>query len=373
VTVRAQLEAGEAAVAAGAWEAGLESLREAAAGARRLDDAELQARVLSSLGSALVHAARGHDEEGSTALHEAKTIADSTGQRQVAARTRRELAYVELLRARYERARAWLEEAAAIAGDDDGEYAWIAAIRGACETEVADYPRAASWLRSSLARAEQAGDGSAQAFALAFIGRFHLLRGELEPAEKALSEAVRLAQLGWTSFLPWPEALLAEVQLQGGDVPAASAGFEHAYALGRQLSDPCWESIAERGLGLVAAARQRGRPRTARAGPASLPALPRLLPLDRGVCPGGTGVPRGGAGAPAGAAVGERAAHHGLADRDAGAGGGLAAACRPVGPPRRRGGCRQPHRHHRQPRFRVGAGSERRRPAPSNASSNARP
>ena len=40
-----------------------------------------------------------------------------------------------------------------------------------------------------------------------------------------------------------------------GDVDSAEARLEHAFALGCQVGDPCWESIALRGLGLVAAAR----------------------------------------------------------------------------------------------------------------------
>ena len=36
---------------------------------------------------------------------------------------------------------------------------------------------------------------------------------------------------------------------------SAEARFEHAFALGCQVGDPCWESISLRGLGLVAAAR----------------------------------------------------------------------------------------------------------------------
>ena len=34
-----------------------------------------------------------------------------------------------------------------------------------------------------------------------------------------------------------------------GDLDAAEARFEHAFALGCQVGDPCWESIALRGLG----------------------------------------------------------------------------------------------------------------------------
>jgi hypothetical protein len=46
-----------------------------------------------------------------------------------------------------------------------------------------------------------------------------------------------------------------------GDVEAASERFEHAFALGRQLGDPCWEGIAGRGLGRVAI--ERGDPQRA--------------------------------------------------------------------------------------------------------------
>jgi len=40
-----------------------------------------------------------------------------------------------------------------------------------------------------------------------------------------------------------------------GRVDEAADRFDHAYALGCQLADPCWEGIAGRGLGLVAASR----------------------------------------------------------------------------------------------------------------------
>ena len=46
-----------------------------------------------------------------------------------------------------------------------------------------------------------------------------------------------------------------ELDLVLGDVASAEARFEHAFALGCQVGDPCWESILLRGLGLVAAAR----------------------------------------------------------------------------------------------------------------------
>lgn len=55
--------------------------------------------------------------------------------------------------------------------------------------------------------------------------------------------------------LPWPQSLRAELELERGRVDAAAERFEHAFALGCQLGDPCWEGIAARGLGRVAIAR----------------------------------------------------------------------------------------------------------------------
>ena len=56
-------------------------------------------------------------------------------------------------------------------------------------------------------------------------------------------------------MIPWPESLLAEIHLLRGDDGAAQDMFEHAYTIGRQIGDPCWESLGARGLGRVAAHR----------------------------------------------------------------------------------------------------------------------
>ena len=58
-----------------------------------------------------------------------------------------------------------------------------------------------------------------------------------------------------TAFGPWPESFRGELDLMVGDVASAQARFEHAFALGCEVGDPCWEGIALRGLGLAAAAR----------------------------------------------------------------------------------------------------------------------
>jgi hypothetical protein len=57
------------------------------------------------------------------------------------------------------------------------------------------------------------------------------------------------------AFLPWPQSLRAEVDMVNGNLEAAAERFEHAFALGCQLGDPCWEGIAGRGLGRIAQSR----------------------------------------------------------------------------------------------------------------------
>jgi hypothetical protein len=66
---------------------------------------------------------------------------------------------------------------------------------------------------------------------------------------------VALAKQLWTAFLPWPQSLRAEVDMQRGDMESAAERFEHAFALGCQLGDPCWEGIAGRGRGCIAISR----------------------------------------------------------------------------------------------------------------------
>jgi DNA-binding SARP family transcriptional activator len=255
-TVRALIEAGDAALAAGAVEAGLHRLRGAVAAGRTIDDRELLSTALVRLGGALVHSARGTDEEGAAALHEGTTLAEQVGRVDIAATGWREISWVQFLRAHYERAEDSLSHAARFATGNDEELAWAELIRGACRHDVGDHQASSDLLRSALERSRWLGTGQPLGHALTFLGRFHLLRGEIEDAVHLLDHALDEAQArGMTAFVPWPESFRGELDLVLGDVDSAAARFEHAFALGCQVGDPCWESIALRGLGLVAAAR----------------------------------------------------------------------------------------------------------------------
>jgi DNA-binding SARP family transcriptional activator len=254
--VLAQVEAGEAALAAGAVEAGLHQVRSAVAAARHVDDRQLLATSLIALGGALVHAARGTDEEGAAALHEGTALAEQADQLTLAATGWREISWVQFLRAHYERAEQSLARTAELARGNDEELAWAEALQGACRHDTGDYAAAGELLQSAVARASQLPSGQPLAFARTMLGRFHFLRGEVEDALHVLDQALDDVETrGMTAFIPWPESFRAELDLVLGDIDSAEARFEHAFALGCQVGDPCWESIGLRGLGLVAAAR----------------------------------------------------------------------------------------------------------------------
>jgi len=249
--VLAQLEAGEAAIGAGALEAGLQCLRRAIADADGVDDSVLRARARVALGGALVHAARGRDEEGAAALHEALAIGRAAAP-SLAAAACRELGYVEFLGARYERALAWLAQAEPLAADDTAELARIATVQGSILSDTAYYAAALDRLLQATDWARSVGDQRQVIYAESMVGRVLVLRGDLAAATPVLDRAVEHARRSWTAFLPWPLSFRAEVDLACGGADAAAERFEHAFALGCQLSDPCWEGIAGRGLGKIA-------------------------------------------------------------------------------------------------------------------------
>jgi DNA-binding SARP family transcriptional activator len=256
-TIEARLEAGRAAMDAGAVDAAIASMREAVAEAYEADESDLQERALLALGSALVHGVRGRDAEGAGILHEAIGVAERAGTAAAAAQAHRELGYVELLRGRYDRAQRWLRRAASLAVDDPAERAWAHAVQGIALTDIGRHADALRELREALRLAGEADATPVGAWALTFIGRSHLLCRDMVAAREALERALVVARrLRWTAFIPLPEALLADVDLAEGRTDAAAAAYEHAYALSLQLGDPCWEGMAARGIGLVA--DQRG-------------------------------------------------------------------------------------------------------------------
>ena len=250
-----QLQAGRAAVAAGAADAGIQCLRRAVAEAARCRDTGLQARALAALGEALVHAVRGRDEEGAVVLAEAIQLAARAGERATAVAAHRELGFVEVHAGRRRTADSWLTRAQALA-ETDQELAAILGVRGMNASDMGDYPGAFEFLEESIERADRGGDDRQRAWSLSIQARAHLLRGERSQAAEALTTSLDLTDRHqWVEFLPWPQTLRAELDMYSGDLDGAADRLEQAWALACQLGNPCWEGMAARGLGLLHAGR----------------------------------------------------------------------------------------------------------------------
>ncbi|MDW3218247.1 MAG: BTAD domain-containing putative transcriptional regulator [Acidimicrobiales bacterium] len=255
-SIDAIVEAGAAAVAAGAVDAGVQSLRVAAtlADAAGRDDLRVSARLV--LAEALVHSLRGFDEEGVAALYEADEIALMRDDRASVAQARAEVGYVDFLRGRYDRAEVWLSDALAFADDSAAMLAKATTYLGAVESDRANYPKAVELLDQALRLSRDAGEPRREAFGLSMLGRIDLLRGDVDSAAEHLDASIELAQREhWLALLPWPQALRGEVQLARGDVAGAERLLHQAFARACQLGDPCWEGMSARGLAMLAAAK----------------------------------------------------------------------------------------------------------------------
>jgi DNA-binding SARP family transcriptional activator len=255
-TIEAVLEAGSAAVAAGALDAGVSSLRRATAVADGAGAISLQVRARLALAEAYIHALGGLDQEGLAQLYEADRIARDHGLAEAVAYARAELGYVDFLRGRYDRAERWLNDAVRLASGDLPVLAKATTYLGCVASDRADYPSATALLTEAVELARTAGEYRREAFAWSMLGRISLLNGRLDQAAAYLETSITLAERDhWLSFLPWPQALAGEAQLLAGDVSGASRVLRQAFARACQLGDPCWEGISARGLALVAEAQ----------------------------------------------------------------------------------------------------------------------
>ncbi|MEU8244057.1 tetratricopeptide repeat protein [Actinoplanes missouriensis] len=255
-SIDAIVESGAAAVAAGAVDAGIRSLRASVGLADRSGSGRLRLSSRLRLAEALIHSLRGMDEEGLATLHEADRLALTDHDRAASAQARAEMGYVDFLRARYDRAEHWLSGALTAAAGSPAITARVTTYLGAVHSDRADYAQARDLLERAVSLARSADDPRTGAYALSMLGRVHLLLHDLGPAAAYLEESARTAQSDhWLAFLPWPQALRGEVHLAAGDVEAAAGVLRQAFARACQLGDPCWEGISARSLALVAEAR----------------------------------------------------------------------------------------------------------------------
>lgn len=253
--VRSLIQSGVAALAAGAADAGLDTLRRAVHEAETLRDRTLLAQATLELGTGLVHSVRGFDEEGSVLLRQSADIAQRDGKAGLAAAGFRELGYVEALAGRRPAASVYLGQALELAGERDA----LAGIHAVMGFNLVDWGRIAEGLahyEMALEHARASGNRRREIWALGIGARGLLAADRLDEADEWLEACLRLVdEQRWIAFRPWPVAVLAESRIRQGETSERlRQRLEEAFALSCQLADPCWEAAVARTLALAHAA-----------------------------------------------------------------------------------------------------------------------
>ncbi|MDH5236014.1 MAG: bacterial transcriptional activator domain-containing protein [Acidimicrobiia bacterium] len=245
------LGSGRAALSAGAVEAGLDCLRRAGAQAEAADDSALHGQCLFELGSALVHAVRGFDDEGSVLLEQALHLAQTVGDLPTAVGALRERAYADTLAGRRPEAHHQLSLALELA---DGAPALLPGLHAVSGMNLADWGRPDDGLEhyeAAIDVARSVGDRRWEGWAFGLGGWAAMAAGRLPQAKEWLGQCLDVVhELQWMSFEPWPMTALAEAHLTERSRSKSPDDLERCFATSCQLEDPCWEGASGRVLAL---------------------------------------------------------------------------------------------------------------------------
>jgi DNA-binding SARP family transcriptional activator len=251
------LDSGRAALRAGATEAGIDCLRRAATVARAGGDRALAAETLAELGSSLVHAVRGFDDEGVIHLHEAAQLAAEVGDTRSLVHAVREIGYADVIAGRRPGAVRCFEEARAIADGDAGLLSAVEAYAALNESDWGHHDAAVSAFGHALETARSAGDRRWEGWVLG-IGGWALLRaGDAELAAAWERDCLAVVEeLHWVAFEPWAVSVHAEATA-AVDGASWSEPLERSFAVSCHLDDPCWEGSLGRMLAMHHLAEER--------------------------------------------------------------------------------------------------------------------
>lgn len=250
---RARLDAGRAAVAAGATERGLDRLRGAVSLASESDDSELEAEALLQYGEALAHGAQDRTTEVTAILHRAIAAAHNAERPDFSSRACSELAFVHIQTGDATQSHYWLTKADEHSDGDDHLLAVANGLRGLAHSDDAEYDLSMKAFELSIDQARRAGKQRQSAWSLSMAARTHLLRGDLASALCFIDESIDIARSErWAALLPWPQSQRGEILRLQGDLQPARVQLESAYALAQEVGDLCWASVASRSLAAVA-------------------------------------------------------------------------------------------------------------------------
>lgn len=145
----------------------------------------------------------------------------------------------------------------AIAGkevtDDPGVLALNLAFMSAVETDTGRIDQARAHVREAMALAERSGDPIRRAYAYSYAAHAELVAGEYGAARPHAERAIEACS-SVLVLKPWPMAMLAEIQVQAGDLDASVATATEADRLAMATTMSYQRALAQRALALGEAA-----------------------------------------------------------------------------------------------------------------------
>lgn len=237
---------------AGSVDHGIDLGRSVVAMADRGDDVSLQIMARLFLAAKLSIAVRGWDE-GAASTTQALHLAEQSDRAYEEANARSVLAGIDLMRADYPAAAAHATIGAARCSDA-GTRALNLAFLAAVEADTGKGAEAVGHALEAVAAAEGSHDPVPIAYATAYAGHALLLQGDLDGARPHVERAVEvLAPIH--VLLPWPLAMLGEIEARAGRLEAAERHAARAGAVAATTDIAYQRALALRVEALVAEAQ----------------------------------------------------------------------------------------------------------------------
>lgn len=249
---RAAIGVGWSVFLAGAMDYGFETLRHAVEAARRASDDVLRADAMLTLSAMLGIAVRGADEALATGAGLVR-LADAQGRGDVVADAYAILGGTAMMQADQRAAIGYCRRALD-ASAAHGPRATALTFLGASEADLGDTKAAVDHLEEAAAEAGVDGGALRIYYAASHLARVRLTREEWSRARPQIEVAIDAAA-GSATLLPWPLAMLAEVERAEGRLDAGARAATRSTALAATVGLAWAEALALRAGALIDAAR----------------------------------------------------------------------------------------------------------------------
>ncbi len=250
-SARGLLESARARLLAGDHDRAAGTARRAADIALASGDPRLELTSLSFLAATLIHTHRGRDQEAKGLLSRAAQLANEVGDRCALADVEREMAFVFVMEGDYGVAEPLLARSVTHAEDigDELMAGKAETYLGICRSDRCAWNAAEDALTRAIDRFDRAGERGWQGYAEGTFARVIERSGDPERGRGIAAQGTeRVRAAGWTAALPWPMLVGAACSLASGRRGEARDGFAEAFTIGAEIGEPCWESLALRGL-----------------------------------------------------------------------------------------------------------------------------